>query len=295
MIPRERVNATLKGKTLQSDLEQQNEWRAELVDHLRTPIVGRAAIQELLGKSWPPHILLKERSKTTDVILRFPGPLHNLPRRSRVAYSALGISLADVFANVVRMAPVEKGDTFWSQLAELGYDAYQRTWMHLFWMLYRDEFDPRVDDGLDKWIGQLEAETKRRKKAGRPSTKNIRKKELEDRYRVRLAECEQLDRDVKDAVAEEKIKGTRASEIPREVRRRLWKRVYRMRGGNLILGGEIFGEIPYGEQKVPATFDNPSSWKPHQLAVALAALDVGKKYKSVERVLRLTKKTNHPT
>jgi hypothetical protein len=51
-----------------------------------------------------------------------------------------------------------------------------------------------------------------------------------------------------------------------------------------ILGGEVFILIPYGKG---GTFEDPSSWTPKQVAIALLAFERRQKYHTIERKLRL--------
>ena len=63
-----------------------------------------------------------------------------------------------------------------------------------------------------------------------------------------------------------------------------------MRGGHLILGGEAFPDIGSGAYDTPPLLEDPMSWTPEQLAIGLVAFDVGSKYDTVRKNLRLSRK-----
>jgi hypothetical protein len=49
---------------------------------------------------------------------------------------------------------------------------------------------------------------------------------------------------------------------------------------------EFWNEIPYGAQEQPKCLDDPRSWKPNQLAIALLAKELGKSYQTIEKQIR---------
>lgn len=277
----------LPGKTLHSDRERQEDWRRKLkvpTRHIRLSYLE--PLPELLAKSWPPEIFLRENAETSEIVVRFRCSSRMCDPLPRIAHQSLGVGFSDVFSSIVRTALRRKEDTFKEQLASLGYDVYQKTWMHFLWLLLRDQFSPELDDKLDRWLGGMDKATRRRGKPGRPSTKHILQREVRKTYRLRLAECEWLHGAIQDIVSRAEKQGEKPDSIRASVLRSVWKKVYGLRLGNLILGGEVFDVIPNGKQVIDPKLRDPRSWKPRQMAIARTALELDLAYETVVRHLR---------
>src|SRR2546428_13434712 len=80
-------------------------WQEELGMTLRIPRPGWEHVRNLLRKSWPPQISLREDGDATEIVLRFPSHVQQLPPTMREMYSRLQISFRDVCEAILWMKP----------------------------------------------------------------------------------------------------------------------------------------------------------------------------------------------
>jgi hypothetical protein len=244
-------------------------------------------------KQWPPCVFMRETEDFVDVVIRFDGVPENLKPGIRDLFRQSRTHLGEVFDEVLLQAPRKGDDTLKSQLANVGFTAFHQTWKHVLWQLYgesyyhphgREEFFQK----LQRWNAFPEH------KRGRIARGREERQQLLARYEKLLGQCEGLHKMVCEATAlVGREKGIRPSDIPDKVRMAKWPDVTHLHWGLAILGGEAFAEIPYGKREVHPKWENPDTWRPKHLAIALLAFERGQKYETVERKLRLSKKRSN--
>jgi hypothetical protein len=262
------------------DLESQKRWRDQLGIPRRFPrLPYRAAVQMILA-SVPPTVFMREGRKTTDIVIRFNCSSHNLPAEVKTACFHGRVNLRRVFEEALFGTVGRKRNSLRSHLASAGYVALTHTWILLFRLAYVDQFYPgAVPSDLTKKL-KLEFE----REVGRRRRDTTGDRWLHDRYSELLKACKKLHTAVQDQIEAERSRGTRPADIPVAVRKALWKKAVAIRGGSSIPGGEVFTLMPYRRS---AKFEDPTSWKPTQVAIGLLAIERHQKYQTIQRRLRL--------
>jgi hypothetical protein len=275
-------------------LELQTQWRNDIGMPLRFPRFAYEEVVTLANAAWPPEVFMQEHLKTTDIVVRFPVSSRQLSDVDREILFENNAPLSRVFEDVISKAPVKKGSTVNAKLAAEAYFAYKATWLLLFQSLYVDRLDPRANvkkrgdaPKLDKpkWFETMEQVFKSRRSPGAPT------KDDDDRLRTRLKllidYCESLHRQIIEHQAEQRI----AIESRRvNILRNFWRAILKIPGGVSILGGEAFLKIAYEKRDNPPKLEDPATWKPRQLAIALLAFEEGHAYHTIERKFPMKKK-----
>jgi hypothetical protein len=263
--------------------ELQRQWRKDVGAPVRYPRTGYDHVVELVNSAWPPVVFMREHLKTTDIVIRLAASSRQLTDIHRKMYFEKCGPLRHIFDNVISKPSLKKENTIRWKLATEAYRAYQMTWLHLFRVQLLNQFDPRSNS--PEWYSAMEKTFKSRRPSGRP------KKDNDDQLRNRFELLLDLVTRLRRRIAEHQAKKSFEAEGDRiYILRALWREILKIPGGGSILGGEAFLKIPYGKRNEPAKLEDPTSWKPRQLAVALLAFELGQAYQTIERKFPFRKK-----
>lgn len=170
--------------------------------------------------------------------------------------------------------------------------AYRRAWIHFFELCNLGHFHPLANEWLKK-IHQTLTSPEAKAKRGRRATSKAENESLKRRYEALLPNCRLIHEAVQGAAAS--IGRGRGKIAPGKIRRATWERirssVHGMPGDNLIFGNAAFEKIPYQNEK--SQLHDPTTWKPHQLAIALLSFERKQAYQTIEKKIRPTGKTKH--
>jgi hypothetical protein len=252
----------------------QRAWREEQKIPIRIPRSGHEKVQQMLTSIRLPRVFLREHTKTTDIVIRLECSSQLLPVL-REMYSKAGFDLPMVFRQVLSKTASKGRSTFSSELSTLGYSTYCQTWIRLFERLYQDRFHPAVNP--PSWLAQFK-DTFRRK-TGRRRQEDAAS--FNERFTLLFRHCKKLQGSVEDIVLRVRREKSGAGITGKQVRENLWKEILEIPGGHSILGGEAFAEIPYATPRT--VIEDPRSWTPRQLAIALLAFESDLNYQTVEK------------
>jgi hypothetical protein len=262
----------------------QRAWRKAAGLPARYPRIGYEEVVELVNAAWPPTVFMREHIKTTDIVIRFAGSSRQLTDAHRKIYFENFVPLRRVFDDAISKASAKRENTSRWKLATEAHRAYQMTWLRLFRVQFLNQVYPEINP--PKWFSDMEKIFNSRRPPGRPKKDNddqLRSK----RFNLLLDRAERLHQIIGDHLAKKPAEN-RSDRV--EVLRTFWRQILKVPGGISILGGEAFNKIPYGKQDEPAKLEDPTTWKPRQLAMALLAFEVGQAYHTVERKLATMKK-----
>jgi len=263
--------------------ELQARWRKDVGVPFRAPRAGYEEVVKLVDAAWPPTVLMRENSQTTDIVIRLNCSSRQLTPDHKRVYFGNFMPLKRVFEDALSMAAAAKESTIRWKLAAEAYHAYKLTWLCVFRSLYLDQFDPRINP--PEWLSNVEKTFSRRRPPGR--LKKDDDTQLRSRFKLLVGQCERLRREIGEHQAKKSIE-TEGDHV--HILRSFWKEILKIPGGVSILGGEAFLKIPYGKQGKPAKLEDLTTWKPRQLAIALLALERKQDYHTIERKFPLRKK-----
>lgn len=261
-----------------------DDWREELIDVRRWPNPGRKHIEDLLKRALNVRVSLREKKDHSVILLKFPASTQELPQALQEICSQLGMSIPEIFAEVLLKKPKGGSSTLWSQLARTAYKAYRETWLQIEELLYLDHFHPDADQYFSAELFVLRKKTAR--SVGRRQLLTEEQFSLERRFKELLADCENIHSLVEDCV-ERKL-------TEPEIRKAVFTKIRGKRIDKEVLtrDGEGWRSIPYGRQSCVVSLHDPTSWESHQLAIALLARERRLKYQTVEKKIAFTRKTN---
>jgi hypothetical protein len=255
----------------------QRAWREALNIPIRSPRTGYEDVQRMLLDSRAPRVFMRERSKTTEVVVRLNFSSAQLSRVLRAMYFGSGINLPMVFDQVLSKTGGKGRSTFGWELSTLGYNAYCQAWIHLFEILYLNRLHPAVNP--PSWLAQFKNNLVR--KRGRHRQENT--ESFKKRFKFFEKHCRKLRASIKAVTLQGRSGKVNTFVTAADVKKRLWRGIAKLPGGVSILGGEAFLLIPYGKRNKRGTMENLQSWTPRQLAIALLALESDLKYQTVEK------------
>jgi hypothetical protein len=260
-----------------------HDWRKELIDVRRWPNPGRKHVESLLERALNVRVSLWEKKDHTVILLKFPASTQELPQEVQDIYSQLGMSIKEVFAEVLLKKPKRGSSTLWSQLVRTAYKAYRETWLQIEKLLYLDHFHPDADQYFSAEFIVLRKKTAR--SVGRRQLLSEEQLSLKIRFRELLAECKNIHSIVKACVE------TNLSEP--EIRKAVFTKIRGKRIDKEVLtrDGKAWHSIPYGRQSRVVRLHDPTSWRSHQLAIALLALERDRKYQTIEKKIAFTRQT----
>jgi|SRR2546426_4222009 len=97
--------------------------------------------------------------------------------------------------------------TLWSQLANDGYKAHRRMWIHLLRVLYLSHFHPTANSLLSSWMQSLKRSTERGA-SGRRAESQAERVGLEERFRELLPKCELIHQAVQAVITRDQKSST---------------------------------------------------------------------------------------
>jgi hypothetical protein len=260
-----------------------HDWREELISVRRWPNPGRKHVEDLLERALNVRVSLRENKDHTLILLKFPASTQELPQVVQDIYSQLGMSIKEIFAEVLLKKPKKGSSTLWSQLVRTAYKAYRETWLQIEELLYLDHFHPDADQYFSAEFLVLRKKTVR--SVGRRQLLSEEQQSLKIRFRELLAECKNIHRIV-EACVEKNLSEP-------EIRKAVFTKIRGKRIDKEVLtrDGEAWSLIPYGRQSRVVGLHDPTSWASHQLAIALLARERRLKYQTVEKKIAFTRKT----
>jgi hypothetical protein len=229
------------------------------------------------------HIRLREREDYAEITIRL--------RTKSVAFwpslkkdiKKSGLSLQTAFEEALCESLDRSSErTSEVQLARTAMAIYLETWGEFFRSIYTGRSHPITEAWKKRIFADQIAPLARlsppkgRSKATPKHITTLRKK-----YDYWLPKCEFIHAAATKVAEQLNNKSARRKAIWNLVQ----KQIYGIPGDDLIMGGCAFSRIP---GRRGATLEEPSTWTPHRLAIALLSVKVGA-YQTVEKKLRQTK------
>jgi hypothetical protein len=268
------------------------DWQTEFGLKLRFPRPPEAEIKAVLSDTKEPTIFLSEGDQTVDIVVRFSANSHIFTPEILETFKSRGLTLSSAFEDILWETRKADGNSFWTEFVNLNVEAYRRTWIHFFDMCNMGHFHRAANEWLKEIKKNLTSpETKI--KGGRRATSRAENDSLRKKYNAILPKCCLIHEAVLSAAASsDKKQGNMASG---KIRQATWEQVHSsvhgMPGDEYIFGGAAFANIPY--QKRESQLHDPTTWKPHQLAIAILSIERSQAYQTIEKKIKPTGKTKH--
>jgi hypothetical protein len=267
------------------------DWRETFIEIKRKPRAGWAHIEPLLVRAMNVQVSLRQKRDHSLIVLKFPSSVQQLPENVQAVYSQLGISIEDAFSEVLWKKREECASTVWAELVREGYNAYRETWLHLLESIYLGHSHPAADKILREEWDKLRKET-----ALPPGRRHARAEEelsLKRRFKELLVDCTAIHGMVRDCInknlEEEEIKRI----VFQKINGKRYDKYVLTRGGAWEMLQENRNKHKKEDEQTIVCLHDPTSWKPHQLAIALLAKERGiTKYQTIEKMTAYTRKRN---
>jgi hypothetical protein len=234
------------------------------------------------------YIRLRERGDYADITVRlltrpaklFPG----LRKRVKKA----GLSLGSAFEEVLSKKLDGSGTTARVQFTRTAIAAYRSAWEEFYRSAYIGHSHPDADAYHKRIFNDHIAPVARlHSSRGRSKNAETYLTIIGNKYDFWLSKCEFI-----HTAAKKVAERWRNDNKPR--RKAIWalveEQIYGMPGTDWIMGGAAFLKIP-GRA---ALLEQPTTWTPRQLAIALIAIKEGSAYETVEKKLRRIKDAQIP-
>jgi hypothetical protein len=265
-------------------------WQDEFGLRLRLPTPPVAAIKTVLSDAREPEIFLSEGDQTVDIVVRFSTNSRIFTPEILKTFESRGLTLSSAFEDILWEKHEAEGNSFWAEFVNLNTGAFRRTWTHFFELCYLGHFNRPANEWLKK-IQQDLTSLEPKAKRGRRATSEAENQSLRKRYDATLPKCSLIHEAVlRSATLGAKNEGNKD---PGKIRKATWEQVrssiHGMPGDELIFGDAAFGRIPYQNRK--SQLHDPTTWKPHQLAVAILSIERHQAYQTIEKKIKPTGKT----
>jgi len=265
-------------------------WQDEFGLRLRFPRPPEAAIKTVLSDAREPEIFLSDGNQTVDIVVRFSKPSQIFTPAILETFESRGLTLSSAFEDILWEKHEAEGNSFWAEFVKLNTEAYRRTWIHFFELCYLGHFNRPANEWLNK-IQQNLTSLEPKAKRGRRTTSGAENRSLRKRYEAILPKCSLIHEAVlRSATSSAKNEGNKDSG---KIRQATWEQVrssiHGMPGDGLIFGDPAFGRIPYQNRK--SQLHDPTTWKPHQLAIAILSIERNQAYQTIEKKIKPTEKT----
>jgi hypothetical protein len=269
---------------------KERNWQDEFGLRLRFPRPPEAAIKTVLSDAREPEIFLSEGDQTVDIVVRFSTNSRIFTPEILKTFESRGLTLSSAFEDILWEKHEAEGNSFWAEFVNLNTEAFRRTWIHFFELCYLGHFN-RPADGWLKKIQQDLTSLEPKAKRGRRTTSEAENRSLRKRYEAILPKCSLIHEAVlRSATSSAENEGNKDSG---KIRQATWEQVrssiHGMPGDGLIFGDTAFGRIPYQSSK--SQLHDPTTWKPHQLAIAILSIERQQAYQTIEKKIKPSGKT----
>lgn len=271
---------------------------------IRFPKTGVQYVKKLLLSAHPPELELRENYATneTEIAIRFRGTSNDLPANLREVYFRDGLKPDIAFQEILRATLQQK--TIRAELTGLGYNVYQRVWLHIVKANYLDRFRSETNEWLkDLHIKPLEEETRIK---SRRKESDLDKENLLRRFNDLLVIARRVHDIAIQVVNDYKVSARNSPKANSSayLRAKILERIhlYGSRAGYLISSGKAFQLISEADERYQ-TYDKPYSvqlerphdWCPDDLATALLAIEEDREYKTVRGKINVMLSKSGPT
>jgi len=224
----------------------------------------------------------------TDIIIRLPVSSAIVPIEMKDQFERFGVTLQKAFEDVLWLKLEGEGSSStWGRLADLGAKVFRQTLLQWFRLQYLGHFHPAADATFKKLKDEMELATKVTRRGRRPAIRaelaSIRK-----RYDELLPQCTLVHQAAEHAAT---LHNDNNVEVARKMKRRaIWEtvhgQIHGMPSDGYIFDNVAFRRIPRGTAKL----HEPSSWKPHQLAISMLTFERNQAYQTIEKKITPTKR-----
>jgi hypothetical protein len=261
-------------------------WYEEFGLIPRFPRPPLKKIGKLIDGIQEPQILLRQRKRSTDVVITLPVCSRIFRPEEEKAFAKFGVTLPRAFDDVLWQKLDSDGSTTWAKLTGLVIKAYRQSWDHWARLHYLGHFHPQADTWFNAIKEEVDSVSKIAHRGRKPSTL-AELASLKKRYNQLLPSCALVHRAAKTAAASHTRHDQK--DARKEIRRAIWEQVqpsiHGMSGDGYIFGGQAFKRMHYGTPKL----HEPTTWKPKQLAISLLSLELGQAYQTIEKKLAVPK------
>jgi hypothetical protein len=278
-----------EGGIATNPVQRSQSWQEEFGVKPRFPRPPDAEIKAILNDIQEPRIFLSEGDQCVDIVVRFSTNSRIFPPGIQKNLKSDGLTLSQAFESVLWKKLEASGNSIWSEFVRLSSCAYREAWIQFFELCYAEHFHPVTN----KWLKQIKealVSPGNNARRGRRANSKAENENLRRRYGVLLPNCRLIHEAAEHAVSssEETAKNRRVLDI----RKAIWDEVRKVMrgvpGDGYIFGGAAFERIPYGHAKL----HDPTTWKPHQLAIALLSFEREEAYQTIEKKIKPTGKAN---
>jgi hypothetical protein len=266
---------------------QSQSWYEEFGLTLRRPRPPEAEIKAILNDIQEPIIFLSQGDQAVDIVVRFSSNSRIFPPEIQKNLESSGLTLSQAFESILWKNEA-RGSSTWSEFVRLSSGAYRQAWAHFFELCYVNHFHPDADKELKK-IKQALFSRGNNARRGRRAKSKAENESLRRRYDALLPNCRLIHEAAEHAVSS--LAATAENRRLLEIRKAIWDQVraviHGVPGDGYIFGGAAFKKIPYRD----ATLHDPTTWKPHQLAIALLSFERAEAYQTIEKKIKPTGKS----
>jgi hypothetical protein len=279
------VGTATYSRSLASSAKQS--WYEEfgLVPRFPRPPIQK--IHRLVSNIQEPQILLRPRgTDKTDIIIRLHVGSCVVPQQTQKQFARFGLTIKKAFEDILWQKLEAGRITTWVELTGLGAKVYRQAWLQWFRLQYLGHVHPVAESSFKTIEREIESASKVSHRGRHPAIQ-AELASLRKRYRQLLPKCRLIHRAATRAaksLAANNVEVTR-----KKMRQAIWGAVrhdvHGMPGDGYVFGGEAFKRIPYGN----ATLHDPTSWRPHQLAISLVSFERSQAYQTIEKKVIPTK------
>jgi hypothetical protein len=275
--PENSKTATGGGQKMLTDSTPTLDWREEFISTPRRPRfeTKRKEIRSLLLRAMNVRVSLHQQRNYSEVVLKFPASVQQLPPEFQNIYQRSGVTLEDFFSEALFSRPPKSTSTIWSGLVRACYNAYRTAWLHLLKSLYLGHSHPATDKVIKEEVDRLLTQTL--KTVGRRQSHKDEQRSIERRFRRLRKDCDAIHRVVQKCVEKKSSR--------QMIRKSVFQAIRGKRFDNDVLARDrnAWEIIPRGKRFKGSCLEDPTSWTPGQLSIALLAKERGFSYQTVQK------------
>jgi len=263
---------------MQAEISRTNDWQDEVGLVPRYPRLGLENLERLFQGLKEPTISLRNRADKIEIVIGLRSSLTSSQLNSLKRLETHELTISQAFRDVLWGKLEGSRNNTWTVLSRTAIGAYRQAWLHLATVTVLGHPHPETTEDRKKLICNLEKST-RVGDRGRNRVPYAERYRLRKRYNALRKICTEI-----HGVAEKTVMtaSTREAAVPKAV----WKAVKPYSdlicGVDSIFNGAAFREMPY--KRIPR-LDQPKTWKPYQLALALISIETNRQFRTVQRIV----------
>jgi hypothetical protein len=234
-----------------------------------------------------PKIFAQEsRRGTTDIVIRLPVSSSDAFLQVQKQLANFGLTLPKAFEDVLWQKLKTRKSSNWAELVGLVSEVYRQAWLQWFRLQYLGHFHPQAETIFKELVKEIESASKTLHRGRRP-TVQAELASLKKRYSQLLIKCRLIRRAATHAATSHVANNAEVAR--KKTRLAIWEavrpQIHGMPEDGYIFGGDAFERIPNGKAKL----HDPTSWKPHQLAISILTFERMQAYQTIEKKIVPTK------